>query len=296
MINYILNQAGNYYEINVPYNIFYLNKSSNLNLPAYCAYKNNKEKEIKINGLHYYYLNFLRKKSKYETTFKYVQATLHEFWHAHQFMQIENSIGKGIFNKNNYQLLNNILVSQYFPDFHQQYCNYFESEIDANINANNIFLNNINNPLFRLYQNNVNYLKSIINKYENNRLDERYNMVFEKLELIDFANCRSKLLTDFSLMEYYFLKDYPIAQLVESKDNIIEILTEKMLEKNDFNWGVKNVKATQDFFDYLIIKKIEHHPNLDHLFKNVRLDTAYKIKNILNSSQPKSLVLKKSRN
>ncbi len=297
LINYVLSAAS--LDNSLPhYRILYLENTNNQreDMIAYTVYKNIHDLEIVINGSQYFHLNMLKAETKFTIAYIFIDAMLHEFWHVKQFNQVNASIGKGVFDKEDYQLLNNLLVSDCFPDFYKKYHDFFECEIDANVNAVKVFLSNLQNPVFRLYEKNIKTFTDNISNFEKNRLDSKYDLVFDQLNYIDFDNCKSKLLSKFSLLEYYFLKDYPIAQLLESKDSFIEQLTEQMICKRDFQNDISKVKATQDFFDYLIVKRIEEHPNPEDLFLNVRLDTAFRIKNILNSNQKEVKVLKKSRN
>ena len=301
MINYVLNILKEEYQINPNFKIYYgldylfelifkdkFNTEAlkrKINLVGYYDFNKNIEKNIALNGLYYKYNYFRNKKKPYlkDINLVYIYAAIHEFRHAYQINKIKETIGSGVFDAYSYDVLNGFLVSEANREFYQKYHKYFESEIDANLNTNQNLINKADRPFYRLFSK---YEKALISgiKYQQSlRTTDTYSMVENKLKDFNLMDNPSYLLNDFSLLEHCYLKDFPISQLIEVRENLLETITEKMLEKDNFHFGLRQMRSTVDFFNYLTVKKFTNYStnNFEKVISNVRLDTAIKIRNIL---------------
>ncbi len=233
----------------------------------------------------YYRQNF----SKYNhPNLLFIYTLIHEYWHIIQNKNIKNTIKKGRFNSADYQILNNFIAIDLDYDYYIENHQYFESEIDAYINTDKIMLD------YNFFKNhNYNF---IINKnsHEEKRYDQEYLIVNDFLNNVDLKKNGSNLFNSFTLMEYLYLKNASVSQIIDFREELCESIIENMICNQDYENNVKNFQTTFNFFDYLINKKIKNYnpDEINHLVNNIRYDTALKLKEVLIRSDYEKSYLK----
>ncbi len=242
--------------------------------------------------LDYYYQKI--KEGKQDANLLLLYTFVHEFWHAAQNKQINNTIKKGIFNEQAYQNLNCLITTNLNYDFYREYHGFFESEIDAYLKANQTFIEHQHLFLTNYHEQKENFRKASFHEIKK-RKTPAYQKANNFLHYVNFNDIPIDCLNTFTLLEYDELKYFSISQLVDYREDICILISEQMLKTNDYNNGLKQLKSTFDFFDYLIVKKINtfNDQEINCLKNNLNYDIADKLSFVGERKNCKVLQLKR---